>query len=149
MAETAKIKIDGREYEFPQYDSLSLDEHQVIYEIAGLTVDQVGQFKDDTFHPGFIKAMVVIAVMRSDLKVSRSEVAERIGKITLPDLNDIFQQAGDDVGPPVKETDVLPEASGGNGMDGLTTSLAPVRPGSSGTRTSDITSTSGPETSVA
>jgi hypothetical protein len=90
-----KIKIDGVEYDWPEVESLTLDEAVILYDHSGLTLDQIPDLKG-TFHPGFIKGMLHIAVVRVRPDVPRREIEERLGKLKLGEMDEVFESMGDE-----------------------------------------------------
>jgi hypothetical protein len=90
-----KIKIDGVEYDWPEVESLTLDEAVILYDHSGLTLDQIPDLKG-TFHPGFIKGMLHIAVVRVRPDVPRREIEERLGTLKLGEMDEVFASMGED-----------------------------------------------------
>jgi hypothetical protein len=148
---SAKVKIDGIEYDFPGIDTLTLDEAVVLYEQSGLTLDQIGELPTDSFHPGFIKGMLFIAVQRSRPELKRDEISKRLGELKISDMGEVFeQQVEEDAGPPESEPSEPLEPSGETGDDGSEiVPPEPAIPDSSGTLDSDDSSVSDRVTSAA
>ncbi len=118
---TAKIRIDNVDYDFPQVESLTLDEGVVLYELSGLRIDEVGDLPEGAFHPGFIKAMLYIAVSRARPELKRQEIESHLGGIAIAQMAEIFVDDEDDADPPPESqtgTDEPPVRSGETGTDG-------------------------------
>jgi hypothetical protein len=141
---SAKVKIDGIEYDFPRVDTLTLDEAQTLYEHSGLTLDAIGELPENTFHPGFIKGMLYIAVHRARPELKRVELDERLGTLKLSEMGEVFTEEPDDASPPEQENEEPPERSGETGDDGSEISPEPASPDSSGEPVSVVTSASDP-----
>jgi hypothetical protein len=147
---SAKIKIDGVEYDFPDINTVTLDEAQILYEQSGLTLDKVGELPEGSFHPGFIKGMLYIAVHRARPELKKDELNERLGELKLTEMNEVFQDTQeDDARPPGKESGGPPARSGETGNDGSAVSPEPNPQASSGPQASPGISTSDRVTSAA
>lgn len=81
MAE-ARFVIDGAEYPIPGLETFNMDEAVVLYECCGLTLedfaiddgdsDQIEELERKTRHPGFVKALMVVAFMRGEKKTAKA-----------------------------------------------------------------------------
>lgn len=107
-----KFVIQGVDYPVPEWVSFTMDESVILYEKAGMTLDQADD--DIVFTPGLLAALMLIAYMRGNPGVSRKAGEKIIGSIPMVDA--IEHLAGepedDDVGPPSQtpsETEPLGE----------------------------------------
>jgi len=92
----SRILLDGEDYgELPSVDSLTMDETIMVERYAGVGLEQM----EDSLPMGAIKALVVIAVKRVKPEIRESEIADRIGKIKLKDLDSVVQQEADESPP--------------------------------------------------
>lgn len=93
MAEAA-FKIDGVDYELPEFDTLNMDEAQILYECSGLAIEdfaidesdsrQVEELEQKQKNPGLIKAMMVMALCRKGFTKKRA--MDMIGSSNLFEL---------------------------------------------------------------
>jgi len=93
-----KIKVEGQEYEFPEIDSLTMDETILLEQEAGHNISEL--VPGEGMPMGAIKAFVMIAVMRARPDVSRREISESIGKIKLSDIDQLSIDDEDGQSPP-------------------------------------------------
>jgi hypothetical protein len=143
-----KFTVEGVEYEFPQIDSLTMDETILLERYAGQTVEAF--LPGEGLPMGAVKALIVIGIMRQKPDELERTIAEAIGKIRLADLGDLMQE--EDAGPPVSARngpDASTKTSGadGNTGSGPTPEVLPLR--DSGRPASHIGVTSGRGTSAA
>jgi hypothetical protein len=106
MAEP-KFVIQGKDYPVPDWASFTMDESMILYELAGLTLDQADE--DTGFTPGLLKALLTIAYMRGNPTASRKLADKVTGAIPMLDaLEHVADGAGeddeDDAGPPARLT---------------------------------------------
>ena len=98
MAEP-KFVIQGTDYPVPEWISFTMDESEILYDKAKMTLDQADE--DLVFTPGLLSALMLIAYMRGNPGVSRKHAEKIIGAVALADA--IEHLAGDeeeDAGPP-------------------------------------------------
>jgi len=99
MAEP-KFVIQGSDYPVPEWISFTMDESEILYDKAKMTLDQADE--DLVFTPGLLSALMLIAYMRGNPGVSRKNAERVIGAVALADA--IEHLAGDeeeeDAGPP-------------------------------------------------
>ena len=134
----AHIRIDGVDYPIPE--DLDLDEVRIVYEESGLNPEQLDELGEG-FHPGVMKGMLIVAVMREKPELKRREVAEHVGKLKMSALAAVFVGDDDDADPPTEplETQELPVSSGESGNAGSPDSpQEPVNPGSTGPPDSEL-----------
>jgi hypothetical protein len=143
-----KIKVEGIEYEFPAVDSLTMDEAILLERVANVGIEEI--FPGGSLPLGAVKAFVMIAVMRARPEVKEREIAEAIGKIKLPEMDDLVQKE-DDARPPEQtpKSDDSTPTSGAASNGASESSLAAVPPPSIGAQLSPTSAISDPETSVA
>ena len=98
--------------------TLTLDEAIVLYEVSGLTLDQVGELPDGAFNPGFIKAMLYIAIQRAEPQTKRKEIEEVLGKIQLAEMDQVFVAEEDVADPPIEPQTGNVEPPGSSGESG-------------------------------
>ena len=147
----ADLVLDGHEYDLAQAATFTLDEWQDFYDISHLTPDQLEDMEGQ-FHPGATKAMLVLTILRVRTDVTKREVLERVGQLTMEDLAALMVDAEDDADPPTGSqngTGVPDGISGGAGTDGSTGDPAKsATPGFSGPLLSATSSVSDPSTSA-
>lgn len=99
MAEP-KFVIQGSDYPVPEWISFTMDESEILYDKAKMTLDQADE--DLVFTPGLLSALMLIAYMRGNPGVSRKRAEMIIGAVPLADA--IEHLAGEDeeedAGPP-------------------------------------------------
>jgi hypothetical protein len=99
MAEP-KFIIQGSDYPVPEWISFTMDESEILYDKAKMTLDQADE--DLVFTPGLLSALMLIAYMRGNPGVSRKRAEMVIGAVPLADA--IEHLAGEDeeedAGPP-------------------------------------------------
>jgi hypothetical protein len=99
MAEP-KFVIQGSDYPVPEWISFTMDESEILYDKAKMTLDQADE--DLVFTPGLLSALMLIAYMRGNPGVSRKRAEMVIGAVPLADA--IEHLAGEDeeedAGPP-------------------------------------------------
>jgi hypothetical protein len=99
MASEPKFVIQGSDYPVPEWISFTMDESEILYDKAKMTLDQADE--DLVFTPGLLSALMLIAYMRGNPGVSRKRAEMVIGAVPLADA--IEHLAGDeeeDAGPP-------------------------------------------------
>jgi hypothetical protein len=137
---------------------IDIDDAIVLYNYSTLTFDQVWELEG--LHPGVIKALLHIAIQRSDPSLREREIAEMVGAVNMMDvmeqLSVIAEEAPDPTkggAPPVEDDSKRSsdEPTGSSGTDGSATSEPSPEnssPGSTGVPTSDSTATSDQPTLV-
>lgn len=146
-----KITIDGQDYPFPDIDSITLDEAIILERNAGATLDEL--LPGESLPMGAVKGFVMVALLRAHPETSEKEVADRIGKIKLGEMQGLVdvEESEADARPP--ETSSENEGSGER-SGGSTNSESEPSPDvssrdSTGSRGSVTTATFGRETSAA
>lgn len=91
MAAETGFMIDGREYEIPTIDTFTLDEAQILYDYAGLTLEDF--MTDETAdvvgvdaklkNPGFIRALLHVAYQRGNPHANPARVRALAGAANL------------------------------------------------------------------
>lgn len=124
MAAETGFLIDGTVYEVPALTSLSLDEAEVLYDYADLTLDEIlakeygsEAAEDEDWavrwrNPHFRKALVHIAYQRGNPDMKRQTVAEVIGAANiLSVLSGLQNVAVEEEALPLVSTSEPPESS--------------------------------------
>lgn len=115
----AKIVIDGREYPFPDFDSLTMDEADTLYGYTKVALDKI---EFDGFNPRLIMAMTHIAIARVRTDLDAREIEERVRKLGVAEMNEAFKGSDEQKKtnplasanePTSSETDDEPAPSGG------------------------------------
>ena len=108
-----KFVIQGTDYPVPEWISFTMDESEILYDKAKMTLDQADE--DLVFTPGLLSALMLIAYMRGNPGVTRARAEKIIGAVPLADA--IEHLAGEDeeedAGPPSpapSETDIARRA---------------------------------------
>ena len=86
MDET-RIDIAGTPYVLPTIASIDLDEAIVLFDFSGLTIAELYELED--FNPKVIKALLYIAMQRSDPSLSPRELNEML-KVNMLNLYEQF-----------------------------------------------------------
>lgn len=126
----AGFTIDGKVYEIPTLDSLTMDECQVLYDYSGLTVEDFAgiDIPDDAEldelepeqleqlkrmrNPGFLRALLHVAYARGNQHLGRKRVEAMIGNVNMLEamIELAEQTAGDgkgaDADPPASTTEL-------------------------------------------
>jgi len=108
----SRFNLDGKSYELPPVDELTMDESILVERYAGTGIEEIGE----NLPMGAVKALVIIAVMRERPEVREREISERIGKITIKEMGEAWEA---DESPPAlgspSESEEQPEPSGETG----------------------------------
>lgn len=125
--EEARFKIDGREYEIPSIDSFTMDEAQVLWDYAHMSLadfavdeeDPDSEARREEIHqqlrnPGFMRTLMHVAYQRGNPKIPAGRVKDMIGHANLVDAMAAMAElaeAEDDAGPPAPSRSSEPETS--------------------------------------
>lgn len=82
-----RINVRGTPYVLPMIASIDLDEAIIIYDFSGMTIAELYDLED--FNPKVIKALLYIAIQRSDPSFSAREINEML-KVNMLDLYEQF-----------------------------------------------------------
>jgi len=157
MMET-RITVQGTPYVLPQLASFDIDEAIILYNYSSFTFDQVWELEG--LHPGVIKALLHIAILRSDPSLREREISEMVGSVNMMDVMDqlsaIAEAAPDPTkggAPPTEDesktsSDELTASSGTDGNDASEPSPEKSSPASTGVPISDSTANSDQKTLV-
>lgn len=109
-SETAKLTIDGREYEVPGPDDFTLGESVILKRYTDKDLDQLAELKASD--PRFLAALVLIVLRREDPSISEEQVANiKLAALSGTDAKEVDARPPDeDVASPV--TEVIREVSG-------------------------------------
>lgn len=95
--DNARFILDGREYDVPGLDTLTMDERRTMYDYCGLTQEDFvpleGETDEETQertqpltrHPGFLQSLMHIAYQRGNPKLPDGRVKQIIGNTTFVD----------------------------------------------------------------
>ncbi len=98
MAEP-KFVIQGVDYPVPEWISFTMDESEILYDKAKMTLDQADE--DLVFTPGLLSALMLIAYMRGNPGVTRARAEKIIGAVPLADaIEHLAGEQEEDAGPP-------------------------------------------------
>ena len=124
--EEARFSIDGREYEIPSVDSFTMDEAQVLWDYAAMSLGDFAVDEDDPEserareeiqeklrNPGFMRTLMHVAYQRGNPKIPTSRVKALIGQVNLVEaMAAMATLAGaDDAGPPEQRRSSAPATS--------------------------------------
>jgi hypothetical protein len=119
-AETVKYKIDDQEFEFPQLDDLDMEEWEVVYDYAGLLLEDFAPVEDEkeetarrrrVNQPAFTRAMLHIAYRRANPDASLEEVREvALRSKLIRHMSALGENSGEDESAPLEST-TKPEPS--------------------------------------
>ncbi len=99
MATEPKFVIQGSDYPIPDWISFTMDESEILYDKAGVTLADVDE--DTRFTPGLLAALMIVAYMRGNPSVSRKAAEAVVGGIVLADaIEHLFPDSEDEAGPP-------------------------------------------------
>jgi hypothetical protein len=140
--------IQGVAYPVPAWETFTMDESQILYEHAGLTLDAADE--DTKFTPGLVRSLMVVALMRGNPTMSRKQAEKIVGAVPLLDaLANLAEDEEDedadegDAGPPV------PTVAAGGPKSSPGSSDAPPNDSGSGSVTgSDVLPASPPPTPI-
>jgi hypothetical protein len=144
-AETG-FQIEGKVYEVPTLDSLSMGERRVMFELAGVTQEDFVREEDESEeehdqrvtklmrHPGFMESLMHIAYQRGNPQLKRDKVRLVIENTRYVDaIEAMSAEAEDDAGPPELTTVPAPsspnasdDSSASSGHDSSTATAAPA-----------------------
>jgi len=151
MAEDPKFVIDGRDYDIPELDDLTMGEALVLYDYTGLSIDQVDE---DTPRMPLVAAFMHITYQRGNPDVNESKVKRLVRSSNLQSALEKFATADeeDDAGPPDQQSSGEPSkklgseiASGASSTNGSNEQA--YVPSPTGTPASPTPVTSDPVTS--
>jgi hypothetical protein len=122
-AETG-FMIDDKLYELPSLDTLTMDELQVLYDYAGITLEDFAEPDDETpeetrererrlGNPGLTRALMHIAYQRGNPQVRAAKVKQLIGSANVIEALAHLGDVEADADPPALTTE--PEPSSPNG----------------------------------
>lgn len=101
MTGEAKFVIQGSDYPVPEWITFTMDESEILYDKAKMTLDQADE--DLVFTPGLLSALMLIAYMRGNPGVSRKRAETIIGAVPLAEAIEHLAGGTDeeeDAGPP-------------------------------------------------
>lgn len=160
----ARFLIDGREYDIPGLETFDMDEAMILYDYAGLTIEDFAADDEDDDeadveerarklkHPGLIRTLLHVAYQRGNPTLAKAKVGREIGKVNLFEILAALATE-DDAGPPAETQSSTPSSNGSSdtseqssGLVSPTSSDEPDDgPPTTGTGVSD---TSSPEPTV-
>ena len=89
--DVARFVIDGRDYEVPNVDTLTMGEAIVVYDYSGLGLHELG---DNANNPGLIASFMHIAYQRANPDQTKTDIRKLIEATSLVEA---FEKlAGDD-----------------------------------------------------
>jgi hypothetical protein len=89
-----KLKLNGKEYEYAQMVTFDLDEAIVFYNASKVTIDQMDDVEG--FHPGVVKGLIMVTIARAEPQMTRKQIEKMVGKLTLPELLEAFQEISEE-----------------------------------------------------
>ena len=138
--EESAFVLDGKVYEIPGLDTFTMDEAQILYDYAGLSLEDFApadpeasedeqeehsaEFARKLKNPGFLRTLMHIAYQRGNPKMSRARVQDLIGSANLVEALEHFGEE-DDESPPATSSPSEPSLP--------SPSSEPSRSGDSGT----------------
>lgn len=91
-AETIRFKLDENQYELPEIDDLTMDEWQILYDTAGLILEDFAPVQDEKSEverqrrvgqPNFTRAMLQIAYQRANPYATTDDARQIAGEAKL------------------------------------------------------------------
>jgi hypothetical protein len=128
-----QITVNGKHYELVPLDDLTLDEAQLLWDYAKLTLDQIPDLEG--FHPGVTKALIHIAVARAEPGENTKTIRDTLGKLKIRDLETVFADISEEVEevPPPSEPDSSAPKGSSGGSSSPTGESAPADSPENGT----------------
>lgn len=129
------FEINGEHYPVPGFDTLTLDEAQVLYDFSGLAIEDFVSADPDASeeeqeahekailerikNPAFKAALAAIAYMRVHPKLTAEQARQVVGKVTLLEIAQGLVDEEDEASPPafLEPTSTL-DASSPRSSDG-------------------------------
>lgn len=122
MAEETHVEpaflIDGNEYPIPGLETFDMDEALTLYECCGLTLedfaiddedeDEIAEMVQKTRHPGYVKALMIVAYQRGNAGVSKKKATAVIGRANLIEAYMAFVKAGGEEDPTEAQSSETP-----------------------------------------
>lgn len=103
------LKINGKEYELPSLEDLTLDECIIVERHAGKTIDKVELGK--ALDVGGLKGVIHVAVLRAEPGVSFEEISEALGKLKLTEIAGQWKPDEAGQSPPAEQPSTPSESS--------------------------------------
>ena len=106
--DTVKFEIGSETFTYPDPFDLDLDEWVVVYEIAGVVLEDIAPLADKTAerervkklrNPAMLKALAVVSYMRAKPDADIEEVRELIGGAKMLGLLESMAPSGDEEDP--------------------------------------------------
>jgi hypothetical protein len=97
--------IDGRDYEVPDLDTVTMGEAIIVYEYSGLALDELA---GNSKHPGVIAALMHIAYQRGNPGEPKVGVRQLIEQTSL--VSALEKMGGEDGPPEVGKTEQMPSS---------------------------------------
>lgn len=155
MAEP-KFVIQGVDYEVPGFDTFSMDEAQILYELTGLTLEDFDENAEAELKlsPGLLRTMMLVALMRGNPKMGRAAADKIAGQVKQLDAIEYLAGDEDDAVPPTSpemsgsgsSSDSSANSSGPSSENGSAAHQESSRPTDTGTPASGTPHTSDPAT---
>lgn len=159
MSEEPKFVIQGSDYPVPDWISFTMDESEILYDKAKITLADVDE--DTPFTPGLLSSLMIVAYMRGNPGMSRKAAEAVVGQIVMAEaIEHLFPKSDeDDAVPPLEPsvTEPLDESarndgsersSGSSGLSDSELSQASIHPLPTGTQPSDTPQESASATSA-
>lgn len=142
MADDPHFVIQGVDYPVPTWDTFTLDESEILYDRAKLTLADIDE--DLKMSPGLISALLVVAYLRGNPNAPRARAERIVGAMKMTDVLDQMIPDGDaDVPPsqpptpdePESEPASTPSSGDDSGNDSENSAGPPDPTGTSGSDT--------------
>ncbi len=95
-----RITVEGTPYVLPSLDTFDLDEAIILYDYSGLTFDQVWELEG--LHPGVIKTLLHVAMLRSDPSLRDRDIRETIGRVNMMEMMSELAQIAESMPDPTQ-----------------------------------------------
>ena len=129
-----QFELEGTMYDIPDVLDLDLDEWIVVYEYAGLVLDDFAPLENaeeeaqrvhKLRHPGFMKAMAHIGYQRAHPKKTKATVKDLLGKAKLvPMLESMATDEGESEVPPTSASEPQKSSERSQDVSSVNLSLA-------------------------
>jgi len=135
VSDSARFKVNGKEYEIPTLDTFTLNEAIVLHQYSGLTLDELEDV--DGLHPGVIASLLHVAIQRGEPSLKPSVVRQMVESVNLVALLESLPEAATDSPPeqtlPSSESSDGSESSSGDGSSTASDDPASTTPPPTGT----------------
>lgn len=96
MGDEARLRIDGVEYEFPAFNSLTMGEWREVKQQYGLTPDELveglRELQDGRLDPACLLALIYVAIRRARGDASPKDVTRRLDQFKVDEVIELYAE---------------------------------------------------------